>query len=93
MALPNSQKSQVITLYFGQEITPILGKKSLQLQQLNSKILGFTALKLVTMSPTWWIKAIRAATEISAKNNLSEHHYVSAQFLRYGTFQRCTGVF
>ncbi len=36
-------------------------KKSLQLQQLNSKMLGFAALKQVTMPPTGWIKAIRTA--------------------------------
>jgi hypothetical protein len=38
-----------------------MGKKSLQLQQLNSKMLGFAALKQVAMPPTGWIKAIRTA--------------------------------
>jgi predicted DNA-binding mobile mystery protein A len=38
-----------------------MAKKSLQLQQLNSKMLGFAALKQVTMPPTGWIKAIRTA--------------------------------
>ncbi|MND44590.1 hypothetical protein D3C80_354320 [compost metagenome] len=36
-----------------------MGKKSLQLQQLNSKMLGFASLKHVAMPPTGWIKAIR----------------------------------
>ncbi|AFD07030.1 mobile mystery protein A [Solitalea canadensis] len=36
-----------------------MGKKSLQLQQLNSKMLGFASLKQVAMPPTGWIKAIR----------------------------------
>jgi predicted DNA-binding mobile mystery protein A len=39
--------------------------KSLQLQQLNSKMLGFAALKQVTIPPTGWIKAIRTALGMS----------------------------
>jgi len=42
-----------------------MGKKSLQLQQLNSKMLGFASLKQVTMPPTGWIKAIRTAIGMS----------------------------
>ncbi|MDQ0105790.1 putative DNA-binding mobile mystery protein A [Chitinophaga terrae (ex Kim and Jung 2007)] len=42
-----------------------MGKKSLQLQQLNSKMLGFAALKQVAMPPTGWIKAIRTAIGMS----------------------------
>jgi predicted DNA-binding mobile mystery protein A len=42
-----------------------MGKKSLQLQQLNSKMLGFTSLKQVAMPPTGWIKAIRTAIGMS----------------------------
>lgn len=42
-----------------------MGKKSLQLQQLNSKMLGFASLKLVAMPPTGWIKAIRTAIGMS----------------------------
>ena len=42
-----------------------MGKKSLQLQQLNSKILGFASLKQVAMPPTGWIKAIRTAIGMS----------------------------
>jgi predicted DNA-binding mobile mystery protein A len=42
-----------------------MGKKSLQLQQLNSKMLGFAALKHVAMPPTGWIKAIRTAFGMS----------------------------
>jgi len=42
-----------------------MGKKSLQLQQLNSKMLGFASLKLVAIPPTGWIKAIRTAIGMS----------------------------
>jgi predicted DNA-binding mobile mystery protein A len=42
-----------------------MGKKTLQLQQLNSKMLGFTSLKQVAMPPTGWIKAIRTAIGMS----------------------------
>lgn len=42
-----------------------MGKKSLQLQQLNSKMLGFASLKKVAMPPTGWIKAIRTAIGMS----------------------------
>jgi len=39
--------------------------KSLQLQQLNSKMLGFASLKQVVIPPTGWIKAIRVALGMS----------------------------
>ena len=39
--------------------------KSLQLQQLNNKMLSFAALKQVAMPPTGWIKAIRTALGMS----------------------------
>jgi len=42
-----------------------MGKNSLQLQQLNSKMLGFAAIKQVAMPPTGWIKAIRTALGMS----------------------------
>lgn len=42
-----------------------MGKKSLQLQQLNSKMLGFASLKQVAMPPIGWIKAIRTAIGMS----------------------------
>jgi predicted DNA-binding mobile mystery protein A len=42
-----------------------MGRKSLQLQQLNSKMLGFASLKEVAMPPTGWIKAIRTAIGMS----------------------------
>lgn len=42
-----------------------MGKKSLQLQQLNSKMLGFASLKHVAVPPTGWIKAIRTAIGMS----------------------------
>lgn len=42
-----------------------MGKKSLHLQQINSKILGFAKLKQVAMPPTGWIKAIRTAIGMS----------------------------
>jgi len=38
-----------------------MGRKSLQLQQLNNKMLGFAKLKQATVPPTGWIKAIRSA--------------------------------
>ncbi|MCK6612085.1 MAG: mobile mystery protein A [Bacteroidia bacterium] len=38
-----------------------MGKKSLQLHQLNSKMLGFASLNQVAIPPTGWIKAIRTA--------------------------------
>jgi predicted DNA-binding mobile mystery protein A len=42
-----------------------MGKKSLQLQQLNSKMLGFATLKKVAIPPTGWIKAIRTTIGMS----------------------------
>ena len=42
-----------------------MGKKSLQLQQLNSKMLGFASLKKVAIPPTGWIKAIRTTIGMS----------------------------
>ncbi len=42
-----------------------MSKKSLQLQQLNSKMLGFASLKQVTIPPAGWIKAIRTAIGMS----------------------------
>jgi predicted DNA-binding mobile mystery protein A len=42
-----------------------MGKKSLQLQQLNDKMLGFAKLNKISMPPTGWIKAIRTAIGMS----------------------------
>jgi len=42
-----------------------MGKKSLQIQQLNAKMLGFAKLKQVAIPPTGWIKAIRTAVGMS----------------------------
>ena len=42
-----------------------MGKKSLQLQQLNNKMLGFAKLKKEAVPPTGWIKAIRTAIGMS----------------------------
>ena len=42
-----------------------MGKKSLQLQQLNNKMLKFASLKQVAVPPTGWIKAIRTAFGMS----------------------------
>jgi predicted DNA-binding mobile mystery protein A len=42
-----------------------MGKKSLQLQQLNNKMSGFATLKQVALPPTGWIKAIRNAIGMS----------------------------
>ncbi len=38
-----------------------MAKKSLQLQQLNNKMLNYATLKQVAVPPTGWIKAIRTA--------------------------------
>jgi predicted DNA-binding mobile mystery protein A len=42
-----------------------MGKKSLQLQQLNNKMLDLASLKQVAVPPTGWIKAIRTAMGMS----------------------------
>jgi predicted DNA-binding mobile mystery protein A len=44
-----------------------MGKKSLQLQQLNNKMLGFASLNQVAVPPTGWIKAIRTALGMSGQ--------------------------
>ena len=55
-----------------------MGKKTLQLQQLNSKMLGFASLKQVAMPPTGWIKAIRTAIGMSMQQ-LGNKLHVSKQ--------------
>ena len=40
-------------------------KKSLQIQQLNNKMLAFSSLQKVAPPPTGWIKAIRNAIGMS----------------------------
>jgi predicted DNA-binding mobile mystery protein A len=42
-----------------------MGKKSLQIQQLNGKMLAFASLQKVAPPPTGWIKAIRNAVGMS----------------------------
>lgn len=42
-----------------------MGKRSLQLQQLDRKMRGFLPLKEVAIPPTGWIKAIRTALGMS----------------------------
>ena len=42
-----------------------MSKKSLQIQQLNSKMLAFASLQRVAPPPTGWIKAIRNAIGMS----------------------------
>ena len=42
-----------------------MGKKSLQLQQLNNKMWHFATLKKVATPPTRWIKAIRTTIGMS----------------------------
>ena len=42
-----------------------MGKKTLQLQQLNSKMQSYASLQKVAMPPTGWIKAIRTAFGMS----------------------------
>ncbi len=42
-----------------------MARKSLQLQQLNHKMLDFTSLRQVAVPPTGWIKAIRTTIGMS----------------------------
>jgi predicted DNA-binding mobile mystery protein A len=42
-----------------------MGKKSLQIQQLNTKMLAYASLQNITPPPTGWIKAIRNAIGMS----------------------------
>ena len=42
-----------------------MNKKSLQLQQLNDKMLVFASLKQVAIPPTGWVRAIRTALGMS----------------------------
>lgn len=42
-----------------------MGKKSLQIQQLNNKMLAYKSLHKVAPPPTGWIKAIRTAIGMS----------------------------
>jgi len=42
-----------------------MGKKSLQIQQLNSKMLVVASIKKITPPPTGWIKAARTALGMS----------------------------
>ena len=44
-----------------------MGNKSLQLQQLNEKMLGFASLNQVAVPPIGWIKAIRTALGMSGQ--------------------------
>lgn len=55
-----------------------MGKKSLQLQQLNRKMLGFASLQQVAMPPTGWIKAIRTAMGMSLQQ-LGNKLHISKQ--------------
>lgn len=42
-----------------------MGKNSLQIQQLNSKMLAYSSLQQVAPPPTGWLKAVRTALGIS----------------------------
>jgi predicted DNA-binding mobile mystery protein A len=42
-----------------------MGKNTLQIQQINNKLLAFAALQKVVIPPTGWIKAIRTAIGMS----------------------------
>ena len=44
-----------------------MAKKSLQVQQLNTKMLSFAILQEVTIPPTGWIRAIRTAIGMSMR--------------------------
>ena len=55
-----------------------MGKKSLQLQQLNNKMWRFATLKQVATPPTGWIKAIRTTIGMS-KQQLGNKLNISKQ--------------
>ncbi len=55
-----------------------MGKKSLQLQQLNTKMLSFSELKHLKMPPIGWIKAIRTAIGMSMQQ-LGNKLFISKQ--------------
>lgn len=42
-----------------------MGKKSLQIQHLNTKMLAFASLQKVNLPPTGWLKAVRTALGMS----------------------------
>jgi len=44
-----------------------MGKKTLQLQQLNNKMLSFASMQKATAPPTGWVKAIRLALGMSSQ--------------------------
>jgi predicted DNA-binding mobile mystery protein A len=44
-----------------------MSKKTLQLQQLNSKMLSFASMQKITAPPTGWLKAIRLALGMSSQ--------------------------
>ena len=58
-----------------------MAKKSLQLQQLNDKMLRFASLRRVGVPPTGWIKAIRTALGMSMQQ-LGNKLSVTAQGIR-----------
>ena len=55
-----------------------MNKKSLQLQQLNSKMQAFANLQKVTPPPTGWLKAIRSAMGMSLQQ-LSKRLFITKQ--------------
>ena len=58
-----------------------MGKKSLQLQQLNSKMLAFASLQKVAPPPTGWLKAIRTALGMSLQQ-LSKRLSITKQSMQ-----------
>lgn len=58
-----------------------MNKKSLQLQQLNNKMLTFTSLKQVVAPPIGWIKAIRVGLNISLQQ-LADKLSITKQSVR-----------
>lgn len=55
-----------------------MSTKSLQLQQLNQKMLAFASLKQIAVPPTGWIKAIRIAIGMSMQQ-LADRLSISKQ--------------
>jgi len=58
-----------------------MSKNALQRQQLNSKMMGFAALRQVSIPPTGWIRAIRSALGMSMQQ-LGNRLNVSRQGVR-----------
>ncbi len=58
-----------------------MGKKSLQLQQLNNKMLAYASLQKVAPPPTGWLKAVRTALGMSLQQ-LSKRLSITKQSMQ-----------